>query len=79
MDGESFDFSVVGVGSDMNDASFAQGKANTYSKRYLLLKLLDLTNDGLDPEAPDQLEKELRTALDTAFEDKELFDKVNAA
>lgn len=50
VNGDSYQGVFQMSGEDDNDMSFAAGKAATYGKRIFLLKLMDLTSAGLDPE-----------------------------
>lgn len=66
---QSLVLNAKGPGSDKNDASFAGGKAQTYTKRYFFTKLLDLGADDLEPDNAENIHKEHLTFIIGKFKE----------
>lgn len=58
-------------GSDINNISFATGKAITYGKRYYLTGILSLGSEDLEPDNPELAKSELVTGITNKFEANE--------
>lgn len=66
------------AGSDLNNISFAAGKAITYGKRYYLAGMLGLGSEDLEPDNPELMKNELIQAITRKFEEDEaLYKKLN--